>query len=164
MKYILVLIMILFSLPNQLLADKPFTIVVKPTLEEPKSLEKEKKNTADKNMVIVVSSGDMQKAGMGFSLGSSAAKKGIKTTIMIGAKALAFAKSKGKQNLYLAKQMTHRDILKEAIENGAHVELCFMSVEASGLVESDFIDGAEIVNSQALFDTMYIEGTKVLSF
>jgi predicted nucleic acid-binding protein len=55
-----------------------------------------------KKLLIMISSGELEKAGMGLTLGLSAAKKGISVTYVIGAKALNSAKLSGKQNLFLA--------------------------------------------------------------
>jgi sulfur relay (sulfurtransferase) complex TusBCD TusD component (DsrE family) len=60
--------------------------------------------------------------------------------------------------------MTHRAILQEAMAHGASVQICFMCAEALGLTEKDFIEGAKIVKSQDIFDKIYKDGTKVLSF
>ena len=117
-----------------------------------------------KNMVIVVSSDEVEKAGMGVTLGLSAAKKGAKTTIVLGAKALKFALLKSEQDFFVAKKMTHRDILLKAIANGANVQICYMCASALGLKEKDFIAGAKIVKSIKIFDKMYEHGTQVLSF
>lgn len=117
-----------------------------------------------KKIVIVISSDETEKAGMGIALGLSAAKKGAKTTIVLGAKALKFALLKSEQDFFVAKKMTHREILLKAIENGAEVQVCHMCAKALGLTEKDFIDGAIIVKSLKIFDKIYEHGAKVLSF
>jgi predicted peroxiredoxin len=117
-----------------------------------------------KKMVIVVSSDEIEKAGMGITLGLNAAKKGAETTIVLGAKALKFALLDSQQDIFPAKKMTHRDILLKAIENGAHVQVCYMCAQALGLTQKDFIEGATIVKSLKIFDKIYEHGAKVLSF
>ncbi len=161
MKYILVLLLTLHSLGFA----KAFDIIVTPTKEEPtKKEQKVDKPLTGKKMLIMISSGELEKAGMGFTLGLSAVKKGVQTTIVIGAKALSSAKVKGVQNKFIAKEMTHREILKEAIKEGATVQICGMCAKALGLTEENFIKGSHLVDSQKIFNTMYEEGTKVLSF
>lgn len=118
----------------------------------------------NKKMVILVSSGEIEKAGMGITLGLSAAKKGAKVTIVLGANALKFALKKGDQNVFLAKKLTHREILQKAITNGAQLQICYMCATALGLTDKDFINGANIVKSIKIFNKIYEDGSKVLSF
>lgn len=162
MKNILLILLAIFTLNSHSFAA--FDLIIKPSKEEPEEVTTPKGELTDKKLLIMISSGELEKAGMGFALGLSAAKKGIKVTYVIGAKALNSAKISGKQNLFLAKQMTHRALLQEAMAHGATVDICFMCAKALGLTEKDFIEGAKIVKSQVIFDTMYEEGTKVLSF
>ncbi len=164
MKNILFILLTLFAFNSASFA-KSFDLIVTPSQEEePIKKESPKKLFTGKKMLIMISSGELEKAGMGFSLGLSAITNGIEVTYVIGAKALNSAKIVGKQNLFLAKQMTHRDILKEAITHGAQVQISFICAEALGLLEKDFIEGAKIVKSQKIFDKIYEKGIKVLSF
>jgi len=164
MKHILFLLLTVFAFQTNSFA-KAFDLIVTPSQkEEPVKKETLSKPLTGKKLLIMISSGELEKAGMGLTLGLSAAKKGIKVTYVIGAKALNYAKISGKQNLFLAKQMTHRAILQEALAHGASVHICFMCAEALGLKEKDFIEGSKIVKSGEIFDKMYEEGTKVLSF
>jgi predicted peroxiredoxin len=161
MKYILVLLLTLHSL----VFAKAFDIIVTPSHEE--SVKKEQpadKPLTGKKLLIMISSGELEKASMGFTLGLSAAKKGVHTTIVIGAKALSLAKLEGIQNKFIAKDMTPRQILQEAIKEGASIQICGICAKAQALTEQNFIKGVQIVTSKNIFDTMYEEGTKVLSF
>jgi len=117
-----------------------------------------------KKMVIVISSGEIEKAGMGMTLGLSAAKKGANVTIVIGANALKYARLEGDQHLFLAKKLTHREILLKAIKNGANVQICYMCAKALGLTDKDFIKGSKVVKSLKIFNKIYEDGAKVLSF
>lgn len=128
-----------------------------PTSEDAKPL-------SGKNMMIIISSGEIEKSGMGMTLGLSAAMKGANVTIVIGANALKFAQIKGDQHKFLAKQLTHREILQKAVKNGANVQICYMCAKALGLTDKDFIKGSKVVKSLKIFNKMYEEGTKVLSF
>ncbi len=122
------------------------------------------KPLAGKKMVIVVSSGVIEKAGMGITLGLSASKKGADVTIVIGAKALKFALKKGEQKQFLPIHLTHKEILQKAVKHGAHIQICGMCAKALGLTGKDFIKGAEVVKSLKIFTKIYEDGTKVLSF
>ena len=160
-----ILFMILSLLALQTSSFAAFDLIVTPSHdEEPAETVAPKSELSGKKLLIMISSGELEKAGMGLALGLNAAKKGIKVTYIIGAKALNSAKISGKQNLFLATQMTHRAILQEAIAHGAQVQICFMCAEALGLKEKDFIEGSTIVKSQAIFDKIYEDGTKLLSF
>jgi len=165
MKYLLFAVITTLTLNTSSFA-KAFDLVVTPSHDE-KPVKKEPK--ADKplngkKLVIVVSSGELEKAGMGFALGLSAINKGVQTTIVIGAKALNSAKLEGIQNKFIAKNMTHREILQKAIKAGALVQIYSMSAKALGLGQEDFIKGVKIVKSINIFEKMYEENTKLLSF
>jgi len=125
---------------------------------------KNAKPLAGKKMVIVISSDQNEKAGMGITLGLSASKKGADVTIVLGAKALKFALKKGKQSIFLAKKLTHREILKRAIKNGAHLQVCYMCAKALGLTDKNFIKGSHVVKSLKIFNKIYESDAKVLSF
>jgi len=131
---------------------------------ENKSTTIDKKPLAGKKMVILISSGENEKAGMGMTLGLSASKKGANVTIVLGAKALKFALNEGKQEQFLAKKLTHKEILQKAMKYGAHIQICHMCATALGLVEKDFIKDSKIVQSLKIFNKMYEDGAKVLSF
>jgi len=122
------------------------------------------KPLAGKKLVTVISSGEIEKAGMGMTLGLSAVNKGADVTIVIGANALKYALAKGDQHQFLAKKLTHREILQKAIKNGANVYICYMCAKALGLTEKDFIKGAKIVKSLQIFNKVYEKGVRVLSF
>ncbi len=164
MKNILFISLALFAFNSQIFA-KAFDLIVTPSQEE-EVVKKEipKKPLTGKKLLIMISSGELEKAGMGFALGLSAAQKGVAVTYVIGAKALNSAKKEGIQNQFLAKKMTHREILEEAMKNGASVEVCYMCAEALGLDEKDFIKGTKIVKSNIIFEKIYEEGVKILSF
>lgn len=164
MKYILFILLALLTLQSQVSA-KAFDLVVTPSHEEDLVKKETQKNTfIGKKLLIMISSGELEKAGMGFTLGLNATKRGIQVTYVIGAKALHSARIKGKQNKFLAKGMTHREILQEAIKKGARVQICGMCAKSLGLTNQDFIKGSQIINSKVIFDKMYEDGVKVLNF
>ena len=164
MKNILFILLAIFTLNSTAFAA--FDLIVKPSQEEEAPIKKETKKPklSDKKMLIMISSGVLEKAGMGLTLGLSASKQGIAVTYVIGAKALQYARKEGKQHTFFAKAMTPREILQKAIANGATVDICYMCAQALGLDAKDFIKGAKIVHSKAIFETMYQKGCKVLSF
>ena len=123
-----------------------------------------KKTLSDKKLMIVVSSGELQKAGMGFALALSGVKQGAEVTILIGADALKYALADGDQNIYFAKSRTPRKLLEDALKNGASIQLCSANTEAMGWDEEDFIEGVSIVISTEIFAKVFADGTKVISF
>ena len=163
MKYLLAILLTL-SLNTTSYADN-VTLKIKPSaITNDTQEEKEPTIQNKKSLVVVASSGDLKKAGMGFSLSLGALENNIETTIILGADALHFAQIKGKQNLFIAKNMTNREILKKAVESGAKVYVCSMCAKAMGLEGSDFIKGAKLVKSKEIFKVIYKENSKVLSF
>ena len=123
-----------------------------------------KKTLSDKKLMIVVSSGELQKAGMGFALALSGVKQGAEVTILIGADALKYALEDGDQHIYFAKSRTPRKLLKDALKGGATIQLCSANTEAMGWDEEDFIEGVKIVISTEIFAKVFADGTKVISF
>ncbi len=165
MKHLLFILLTLFAF-NVSSSAKAFDLIVTPSHdeEEVKTPPPADKPLLDKKLLVVVSSGEIEKAGMGLTLGLSAAKKGAKVSFVLGAKALSFAKEQGKQHTFLAKGMTPRAILQEAQKHHATIMICGMCAKALGLGEKDFIEGTKIVTSKTIFKTMYEEGMKTLSF
>ena len=123
-----------------------------------------KKTLSGKKLMIVVSSGNLQKAGMGFALALSGVKQGAEVTILIGADALKYALIDGDQNIYFAKSKTPRKLLKDALKSGASIQLCSANTEEMGWDEEDFIKGVKIVISTEIFAKVFADGTKVISF
>jgi predicted peroxiredoxin len=145
---------------------KPIDIVIKPKKKVEKQKEQNRQDIKQngKNMVFLISSGELMKASMGFTLGLSGAKKGYGVTLVLGADSLKYALKEGKQNRFLAKDLTPREILAKALKNGAKIYICYMCAKALNLNESDFIDGVKIVKSNSIFDEIFRENSKVLSF
>jgi len=123
-----------------------------------------KKTLSGKKLVVFVSNGDLQVAGMGLGIALSGVKQGADVTIVIGANALKYAFKEGDQNVYFAKGRTPRALLKEALKSGAEVQLCSANTEEMGLDEDDFIAGVKLVISTEIFAKVYEEGVRVISF
>jgi len=123
-----------------------------------------KKTLSGKKLVIFVSNGDLQIAGMGFGIALSGVKQGADVTIVIGANALKYAFKEGDQNIYFAKERTPRALLEEALKNGAEVQLCSANTEELGFDEDDFIEGVKVVISTQIFAKVYEDGVRVISF
>jgi len=123
-----------------------------------------KKKLSGKRLMVVVSSGELKKAGMGFALALSGAKQGAEVTLLIGADAIKYALTDGDQNIYFAKNRTPRKLLKEALKSGVQIQLCSANTEAMGWDEEDFIEGVKIVISTEIFAKVFEEGTRVISF
>ncbi len=129
-----------------------------------KNMVKKKKTLSGKKLVVFVSNGNLQVAGMGFGIALSGVKQGADVTIVIGANALKYAFKEGDQNIYFAKGRTPRALLKEALKSGAEVQLCSANTEEMGLDEDDFIVGIKLVISTEIFAKVYEEGVRVISF
>lgn len=125
---------------------------------------KKKKTLSEKKLVIFVTNGDLQIAGMGFGIALSGVKQGADVTIVIGANALKYAFKEGEQNIYFAKERTPRALLEAAIKAGAEVQLCSANTEEMGFDEDDFIKGVKIVISTEIFSKVYEKEVKIISF
>ncbi len=129
-----------------------------------KNMVKKKKTLSGKKLVVFVSNGNLQVAGMGFGIALSGVKQGADVTIVIGANALKYAFKEGDQNVYFAKGRTPRALLKAALKSGAELQLCSANTEEMGLDEDDFIAGVKLVISTEIFAKVYEEGVRVISF
>ena len=123
-----------------------------------------KKTLSGKKLVVFVSNGDLQVAGMGFGIALSAVKQGADVTIVIGANALKYAFKEGEQNIYFAKERTPRALLESALKSGAEIQLCTANTNEMGLDEDDFIEGVKMVISTEIFAKVYAENVRVISF
>ena len=129
-----------------------------------KTTLKKKKTLSEKKLVVFVSNGDLEVAGMGFGIALSAVKQGADVTIVIGANALKYALKDGEQNVYFAKERTPRALLEEALKSGASIQLCSANTNVMGMDEDDFIDGAKEVISTEIFAKVFASEAKVISF
>ncbi|HIP28353.1 MAG TPA: hypothetical protein EYG82_04180, partial [Sulfurovum sp.] len=76
MKHILFLIFTVFAFHTSAFAA--FDLIVTPSKEEPVEEQPKEQSLTGEKLLIMISSGELEKAGMGLTLGLSAAKKGIK--------------------------------------------------------------------------------------
>lgn len=117
-----------------------------------------------KKLVVFVKTADPTEAGMGLSLAHSAVTKGAKVTVVLGANAAFYPVKKYGQNVFAAKGQTHRDMLKTIIADGGQVYLCGLCAKHHGLKTEDLIDGVKIVKSIKIFEALYEENARSMSF
>jgi len=117
-----------------------------------------------KKLVVIIKTGDVTEAGMGLALSHSAVKKGAKVTVVLGANAALYPVIKGGQGIFAAKGKTPREMLKSIIAEGGTVYLCKTCAVYQGLKQEDLIEGATIVSSIKIFDALYEEGAKSMSY
>ena len=154
-----IMLQLLFLLSVNLVASEVLVDNVK--LE--KSVKK-KKILSGKNLVVFVSSGELQVAGMGFGIALSGVKQGANVTIVIGADAVKYALKEGEQNIYFAKKRTPRALIKDATRHGAIVQMCSANTDEMNLDEDDFVDGVKNVISTEIFAKVFGKETRVISF
>ena len=164
MKNILFILLTLCAFHSSSFA-KAFDLIVTPSHdEEPQEKTIQKLILTGERLLIMISSEALEKAGMGFALGLSAAKKGIEVTYIIGAKALTFAKQKGVQNTFIPISMTPRQMLQKSIENGASIQIYDIYAKMQGLEQADFIQGVKLIPSEEIITKLYTKKSKILSF
>ncbi len=117
-----------------------------------------------KKLVVIVKSADVVEAGMGLILAHSAVKKGAQVTVVLGANAALYPVKKGGQNIFPAKGKTPRELLQDVIADGGAVYLCKTCAVFQGLTQADLIDGVKITSSLTIFDAMYEDGVRVMSY
>ncbi len=118
----------------------------------------------NKKLVVIVKTGDVMEAGMGLALAHSAVKKGAKVTVVLGANAALYPVIKGGQGIFAAKGKTPREMLTAIISDGGTVYLCKTCAVHQGLKQEDLIEGATIVSSIKIFEALYEDGAKSMSF
>jgi predicted peroxiredoxin len=145
---------------------KAFDLIVTPSHdEEPVKNEKQAdKPISDKALTIMINSESIQKAGLGYTLAIKAAQEGIDTTIILGTKAIQTALIKGKQNSFIVNELTPRQMLQNAIKDGAKVVVITTHAKALGYSKEEFIEGIKLVNSDEILQMIYKEKSKLLSF
>jgi len=117
-----------------------------------------------KKLVMIIKSADSSEAGMGLSLAYSAVKKGAQVTVVLGANAALYPAKKGAQRIFAAKNQIPRDMLKDIIAKGGTVYLCGLCAKWQKLQQSDLIEGVEIVTSIKIWNKLYEDGAKSLTF
>lgn len=122
------------------------------------------KPLAGKKLVVTVKTGDVTEAGMGLSLAHSAVKKGAQVTVVLGANAAWYPAKKGGQNIFAAKGKTPREMLTAIIKDGGSVYLCSLCAEYLSFTQDDLIDGVEIVKSIKIWNKLFEEDVRRLSF
>lgn len=122
------------------------------------------KPLAGQKLVVTVKSGEVMEAGMGLSLAHSAVKKGAQVTVVLGANAALYPAKKGGQEVFSAKGKTPREMLQAIIKDGGTVYLCSLCAEFQRVEEKDLIDGVKIVKSIKIWEKVFEDGAKSLSF
>lgn len=128
------------------------------------SLAADDKPLTGKKLVVTVKTGDVTEAGMGLSLAHSAVKKGAQVTVVLGANAAWYPAKKGGQNIFAAKGKTPREMLTAIIKDGGSVYLCSLCAEYQSFTQDDLIDGVEIVKSIKIWNKLFEEDARSLSF
>lgn len=123
------------------------------------------KPLAGKNLVVFVSAADVNKAGMGLTIGMAASvQAGANVTIVVGAGAVKYILKDGKNSYFKPMDKPIQEVLKTAIANGTNVYLCGMYAKAQGLKNSDLISGAKIVEGADIFAKVYAKDARIISF
>ncbi|MCH9813837.1 MAG: DsrE family protein [Epsilonproteobacteria bacterium] len=118
-----------------------------------------------KNLVVFVSASDVNKAGMGMTIGMAAsAQAGANVTIVVGAGATQYILKDGKNSYFKPMDKSIQAVLKNAIASGTNVYLCGMCAKSLGLKNSDLISGAKIVEGADIFAKIYAKDARVISF
>ncbi len=117
-----------------------------------------------KKLVVIIKTGDVMEAGMGLILAHSAVKKGAKVTVVLGADAALYPAIKGGQDIFPAKEKTPRELLKAVIADGGAVYLCKTCAVFQDLKQADLIAGVKITPSIQIFDAMFEEDVRIMSY
>ncbi|MCH9740238.1 MAG: DsrE family protein [Epsilonproteobacteria bacterium] len=118
-----------------------------------------------KNLVVFVSSSDVNKAGMGLTIGMAAsAKAGANVTIVVGAGATQYILKDGKNSYFKPMDKSLQEVVKMAIDSGANVYLCGMFAKALGLSNADLVTGAKVVEGADIFGKLYMPDVRTMSF
>jgi len=123
------------------------------------------KPLAGKNLVVMVSAADVNKAGMGIGIGAVAsADAGANVTIVIGAGALKYVLKKSKDTHFKPMNKKLQDVVTMALNGGANVYVCGMFAKAEKISDADLVSGVKIVDGAAIFGKVYTPGTQIISF
>ncbi len=118
----------------------------------------------NKKLVILITSSNINEAGMGIALAQSAQKNGAKVTIILGANTIYYAAKKGVQEFFPPNNKYPRQMLKEFIAAGGTVYLYALYTDFRGLKTENLIKGVKIVKSIKILNKLFEESVKSLSF
>lgn len=124
----------------------------------------EGKPLAGEKLVITVKTGEVMEAGMGLSLAHSAVKKGAQVTVVLGANAALYPAKKGGQEIFAAKGKTPREMIQAILKDGGTVYLCSLCADFQKFEEKDLIEGVKIVKSIKIWEKLFEDGAKSMSF
>ncbi len=115
-------------------------------------------------LVVIIKTGDVTEAGMGLALAHSAVKKGAKVTVVLGANGALYPAVKGGQQIFAAKKKTPKEMLTAIMADGGAVYICKTCAVFHGLEKKDFISGIQIAPSLQIFNAMFEDGARVMSY
>jgi predicted peroxiredoxin len=118
----------------------------------------------NKKLVILITSSNINEAGMGIALAQSARKEGTEVTIILGANTIYYAAKKGVQEFFPPTNKYPRQMLKDFIAAGGTVYLYALYTDFRGLKTENLIKGVKIVKSIKILNKLFEEGVKSLSF
>ena len=119
---------------------------------------------AGEKLVVFVKTNQIRQVGMGLHLARAATRKGATVTVIFGADAVIFPQILGDQDVFDATGETPRAMIADILAAGGDVQICKLCAVTLSLLQSDFVDGVEIVDGSQIFETLFAPGAQSLEF
>lgn len=118
----------------------------------------------DKNMMVVVTSGDSMTQLMSMVLANQTQAQGAKVDILFCGKAGELVIKGSQEVKFKPKGMSPQMLLKKAMKNGAAVEICPPYLPNSGKTKADLISGVTVAKPPMVAKKLLDQNTKILSY
>jgi predicted peroxiredoxin len=118
----------------------------------------------EKNLMVVVTSGDSMTQLMSMVLGTQSKKQGANVDILFCGKAADLVVKGSQEVKFKPKGMSPQMLLNNLIKNGANVEVCPPYLPNSNKTKADLISGVKVAKPPMVAKKLLDDNTKILSY
>ncbi len=118
----------------------------------------------EKNLMVVVTSGDSMTQLMSMVLSTQSKKQGANVDILFCGKAADLVVKGSQEVKFKPKGMSPQMLLNNLIKNGANVEVCPPYLPNSNKTKADLISGVKVAKPPMVAKKLLDDNTKILSY
>lgn len=119
---------------------------------------------AQKDLMVIVTSGDSVTQLMSMVLSTQAKQKGANVDILLCGAAGDLAVQGSNEVLLKPKNVSPQMLLKKLISSGTNVEVCPPYLPNAGKTEADLLEGVSVAKPPMVADKLLSENTQILSY
>ncbi|UKN00447.1 DsrE family protein [Paracrocinitomix mangrovi] len=118
-----------------------------------------------RKMVIVITNGlDNERSSVAWSIANGAINAGLDLTVFLVSSAVDWVRKGAADNVHLNPlDPTMKEMIDNVLKSGSRVGVCPPCAKVRGYVESDLLDGVEVVGSMAIHEPV-LQGAATLTF